>query len=84
MFKLLAAFVQSLLDAVVMVLNFVAGIFPSSPFMIIQHTGFGDLIAQINYFIPIYEFVSIAEAWLVAIGIYYAVSVLARWVKAIE
>lgn len=84
MFKGLAAFVQCLLDAVVVVLNFVAGIFPSSPFTIIEHSGFGDLLAQINYFIPVYEFISIMEAWLVAVGLFYAVSTLARWVKTIE
>lgn len=84
MFKGLAAFVQALLDAIVVVLNFVAGIFPSSPFYLIEQSGFADLIAQINFFIPIYEFVSIAEAWLVAVGLYYAVSTLARWVKTIE
>lgn len=49
MFKGLAAFVQALLDAIVVVLNFVAGIFPNSPFTIIEHSGFGDLLSQINF-----------------------------------
>lgn len=84
MFRGLAAFVQALLDAVVVVLNFVAGIFPNSPFTIIEHTGFGDLLAQINFFVPVYEFISLMEAWLVAVALYYAVSTLARWVKTIE
>lgn len=84
MFKGLAAFVQALLDAVVVVLDFVAGIFPNSPFTIIEHTGFGDLLAQINFFVPVYEFISLMEAWLVAVALYYAVSTLARWVKTIE
>ena len=84
MFKGLAAFVQALLDAVVVVLNFVAGIFPNSPFTIIEHSGFGDLLSQIKFFVPVYEFISLMEAWLVAVALYYAVSVLARWVKTIE
>lgn len=84
MFKGLAAFVQALLDAVVVVLNFVAGIFPNSPFTIIEHSGFGDLLSRINFFVPVYEFISLMEAWLVAVALYYAVSVLARWVKTIE
>lgn len=84
MFKGLAAFVQALLDAIVVVLNFVAGIFPNSPFTIIKHSGFGDLLSQINFFVPVYEFISLMEAWLVAIALYYAVSTLARWVKTIE
>lgn len=84
MFKGLAAFVQALLDAIVVVLNFVAGIFPNSPFTIIEHSDFGDLLSQINFFVPVYEFISLMEAWLVAIALYYAVSTLARWVKTIE
>ena len=84
MFKGLAAFVQALLDAIVVVLNFVAGIFPNSPFTIIEHSGFGDLLSQINFFGPVYEFISLMEAWLVAVALYYAVSTLARWVKTIE
>lgn len=84
MFKGLAAFVQALLDAIVVVLNFVAGIFPNSPFTIIGHSGFGNLLSQINFFVPVYEFISLMEAWLVAIALYYAVSTLARWVKTIE
>ena len=84
MFKGLAAFVQALLDAIVVALNFVAGIFPNSPFTIIEHSGFGDLLSQINFFVPVYEFISLMEAWLVAIALYYAVSTLARWVKTIE
>ena len=49
MFKGLAAFVQALLDAIVVVLNFVAGIFPNSPFTIIEHSGFGDLLSRSTF-----------------------------------
>lgn len=84
MFKGLASFIQMFLDAIVAVLNTVCLLFPPSPFKIVADAGFADLIAQINYFIPIYEFVAIGELWLVAVGLYYAVSVVARWIKAIE
>lgn len=84
MFKGLASFVQMLLDAVVVILNVVCSAFPPSPFTIIQHTGFGDLIAKINFFLPVYEFLSIIEAWLVAVAIWYMWTTVARWVKAIE
>lgn len=84
MFKGLSKFLQLIIDAIVAVLNGLCSLFPPSPFKIIEHTGFGDLIAKINYFIPVYEFVAIGEAWLVAVGIYYAISIVARWVKAIE
>lgn len=84
MFKGLASFIQMFLDAIVAVLNTVCLLFPPSPFQIVADAGFADLIAKINYFIPIYEFVAIGELWLVAVGLYYAVSVVARWIKAIE
>lgn len=84
MFKGLASFIQMFLDAIVAVLNTVCLLFPPSPFQIVENTGFADLIAKINYFVPIYEFVAIGELWLVAVGLYYAVSVVARWIKAIE
>lgn len=84
MFKGLASFVQLLLDAIAAVLSALCHLFPSSPFAIAQNAGFGDLIAQINYFLPVYEFVVIAEAWLVAVGLYYIFAVVARWLKAIE
>ena len=84
MFKGLAAFCQLILDALAAALSLVCSIFPPSPFTIVEHAGFADLISQINYFVPIYEMVSIAEAWLVAVAIWYGISVVARWVKAIE
>lgn len=84
MFKGLAAFVQMLLNAVVNILNAVALLFPNSPFKIIENSGFADFLARINYFLPVYEFLVIAESWLVCVALYYAVAVVARWVKTIE
>lgn len=84
MFKGLAAFCQLILDGFAVVLNVVCSIFPKSPFVFVRDGAFADLIAKINYFIPIYEMVAIAEAWLIAVAIWYGISVVARWVKAIE
>ncbi|MDY3618090.1 hypothetical protein [Agathobaculum sp.] len=84
MFKGLASFCQFLLDAIAAVLAVICNLFPPSPFKIISNAGFSDLLAQINYFLPVYEFLTIAEAWLICIIVYYAISVVARWLKAIE
>ena len=83
MFMALALFIQVLLDAIVVVLNGICSLFPPSPFQFAINSAFGDFIGKINYFIPIYEFVAIGEAWLVAIGIFYGISIVARWVKAV-
>ena len=59
-------------------------IFPHSPFTWISSSSFGDLIGKINYFVPVYDFITMLEAWLVAISVYYLYSIFARWLKAIE
>ena len=86
MFKALASFVQFLLDAIVVVLNSICAIFPPSPFQAFLETdnAFTNLLAQINYFLSLYEVGAILEAWLVAVAVFYALSVVARWIKAIE
>lgn len=86
MFKGLAAFVQLLLDAIAAVGNLIGLLFPPSPFTMLDHlpAQFQELVAGINYFLPIYEMVTIAEAWLIAVAAYYVISVIARWVKAID
>lgn len=84
MFKLLSNFLQGLIDILGSALNFVVQIFPPSPFNIIGNSEFHSLISKINFFIPVYEFIAIGQAWLVAVGVYYLYAIFARWVKAIE
>ena len=84
MFTILGKFVQFLIDAVVAVANTVGLLFPPSPFDLVIDSRYADFLADINFFIPIYEFLAIGQAWLLAVGVYYGVSVIARWVKAIE
>ena len=57
---------------------------PPSPFVILDNSEFSSFISQINYFLPVYEFVAILETWLVAIFIWYLYSIFARWLKAVE
>lgn len=83
-FKGLSAFLQVLIDLIALSAKFVFSVLPPSPFTFIKHIGFGDLLAQVNYFVPVYEFVVIVEAWLVAVGVFYVYSLWARFVKAVE
>lgn len=41
-------------------------------------------LGMLNWFIPIAQMVGIAGGWLLAIGLYYAYSVIARWLKLIS
>lgn len=84
MFAALAKFIQLFIDAIAFALGALVHLFPKSPFTFIYNSQYSDLIAQINYFLPINEFVAITQAWTVAVGVYYAYSVYARFVKAID
>lgn len=75
---------QTILDILGNLLSFLFSVFPPSPFRLVLDSTYSDFLAQINFFIPFYELIVIMEAWLVAIGVFYLYSVIARWVKAIE
>lgn len=68
-------FVQSILD-----------LLPRSPFAnVLAQLEAADLpgLAWLNWLLPIPEFLGILGVWLVAIAVYYAYSVIARWIKLI-
>ena len=39
---------------------------------------------KILKFLPTSPFITFGEAWLVAIGLFYAYQIILRWIKAIE
>lgn len=54
--------------AVLVLVGFLCGILPESPFLAFIHAEeVNDYLAAINYFVPIDSFVTIGSAWLVAI-----------------
>lgn len=83
-FSGLAKFLQFLINALGAVLSAIVSVLPKSPFQFVANSQFSDLLVKINYFIPIYEFISILELWVVAVGVYYLYSVVARWLKMID
>ncbi len=80
----LYALLNAILAIVTTLLDLVFAVFPPSPFSIISSAGFEDILAEINYIFPLSECVTILEAWVIAVGVYYLYMVVARWVKAIE
>lgn len=65
----------------------VINLFPESPFLILDelsNSEFYQWLKYLNWFIPINTFVSIFEAWLVGVGLYYAYQIVLRWIKVIE
>lgn len=66
-------------------LKSILSIFPLSPFQpVIQELGSLPYLGYINWFVPIGDFVKIGTVWLTAIAVYYAWSVIARWIKLIS
>lgn len=73
---------QALLNAF---LDLLMKVFPTSPFAdTIEKFSKLPYLGYINWFVPVSEMVTIGSAWLVAIGVYYLYSIIARWVKLIE
>lgn len=80
----LSKFLQVLIDILGVSVNALLLVFPSSPFTLITNSSYSDLLGQINYFVPVGEFVAITESWIVAVALYYVYSVYARFLKAID
>lgn len=43
-----------------------------------------EILSYVNYFIPISAMISLLEAWILVIAIYYGFQLLLRWAKLIE
>lgn len=75
--------IQSLINVFASILNLLFGWLPSSPFTYLTKQ-YSDYISKINFFVPVYEFVAIGQAWVTAVAVWYAYVIIARWLKAVE
>lgn len=59
-------------------------VLPQSPFSG-YIASFGDLpyLSWLNWFVPIGECITLLEAWLIAIALFYVYSIVLRWLKAL-
>lgn len=70
---------------VLILLSSVLAMLPESPFTaVIEALNTSPILQYIGWIVPIPEIVAFLELWLVAISSYYAVLILARWVKLIQ
>ena len=66
-------------------LSIVLKLLPLSPFeKYINELEDLPYLGYLNWFIPIGDIIVIGTAWLGAITIYYMLSILLRWLKAID
>lgn len=58
---------------------------PKSPIVYLAlNPQISSILSYVNWFCPIYLWISILENWLVSILVWYAVQIALRWIKAIE
>ena len=76
---------NALADLVMKFLNGLLALLPQSPFSaFLGAMEKWQFLEVLNWIVPIGTFISIGTAWLTAIGIYYAWSIVLRWIKAVE
>lgn len=62
----------------------VVGLFPTSPFHpFIEQFSQLPYLPWLNWFFPIKECLIVMSSWLAAVGVWYAYSIIARWVKVV-
>lgn len=70
---------------VLVFMTFAFTLLPASPFTaFIEAIGNIPYLPQLNWFLPVSEMVAIGEAWLLAVTAFYIISLVLRWIKAIE
>lgn len=73
------------MELVTRFLDWVCGLLPTSPFVAyIDALETMPYLAYLNWFVPVSTFLVIGEAWLVSVGLFYAYSIILRWIRAIE
>lgn len=76
---------NALANLVMKFFNALLSLLPQSPFVtFLNAMEQWEFLKTLNWIVPIGTFISIGTAWLTAIGVYYAWSVVLRWIKAIE
>ena len=74
-----------ILNGIREIIELVLSLLPDSPFREFLD-GLSQLpyLGYLNWFLPIADFVKLLGVWCVAVGIFYVVSVILRFVKAID
>lgn len=66
------------------IIGLILSILPRSPFRsFIDDLAVSEWLGVLNWFVPVGTLLSIATAWGVAIGVFYAYQLILRWSKAV-
>lgn len=67
------------------IVDFVLNALPKSPIVYLTSNSTVSLyLSYVNFFIPVYLWISILESWLIAIAVFYVIRVILRWLKMSE
>jgi hypothetical protein len=66
------------------ILSWALALLPDSPFTALANGPIQPYLKAVNWIVPVNFMISTMETWLVAIAVYYVVSALLRWAKAIS
>ena len=73
---------NSFLDSIVAV---ILTLLPDDPFKsFIDNIAISPYLSTINWIIPVGTFVTIATAWVTAIGVFYVYQLVLRWAKVVS
>lgn len=62
----------------------VVSIMIPSPFTLLENALPPELLGYINFYVPVEEMLNLGTGWILAIGVWYFVSIVLRWAKAVE
>lgn len=83
LWNLLVKLINFVIKSLGYILNVALSLLPDSPFLYISNMAVSNYINSLAWIVPIGSMLSILQLWLVAIALYYIVSVFLRWAKAI-
>lgn len=83
--NILIGALNGILNGIGTVITTVLAILPDSPFDALYGMGLNfTWFKYFNWFLPISEMLFIFVGWLSAVGVYYGLSIVMRWIKAID
>lgn len=65
-------------------ITLIFNLLPETPFNSIYQYLNNDFFMNLNWIVPIPEILVFLVSWTTAISLYYVISVVLRWIKAIE
>lgn len=77
--------IDAIIEFIESIINDILSFLPTSPFSeFISELEGMTWLSWLNWLVPVGDFIIIGGSWLVAVGGYYAWSVILRWIKAVE